>query len=86
MRLTDRVCDKLAGLRFRVAEIAETAMNQAPAATPRDLPAAWPKLRGGESRSALMRFAWAMLITTVAVWWLRRAHRAPQPMQLRTME
>lgn len=37
MRLTDRVCDRLAGLRFRVAEIAETAMNQAPAGTPRDL-------------------------------------------------
>ena len=48
MRLTGRVCGKLAGLRFRVAEIAETAMNQAPAATPRDLLGAWPKLCGGE--------------------------------------
>jgi hypothetical protein len=33
LRLTGQVCDKLAGLRFQVSEIAETVMTQAPAAT-----------------------------------------------------
>ncbi len=32
IRLAARVCSKLASLRFRVAEIAETALTQAPSA------------------------------------------------------
>jgi hypothetical protein len=37
MRLAARVCSKFATLRFRIAEIAEGALTQAPAATRRDL-------------------------------------------------
>jgi hypothetical protein len=37
VRLAARACDKLAGLRFRVAEIAEMALTQDPGATARDL-------------------------------------------------
>jgi hypothetical protein len=48
MRLTDQVCDKLAGLGFRVAEIAETAMTQASAAARRDPLGALAETRRGE--------------------------------------
>jgi hypothetical protein len=37
LRLAARVCDKLAGLRYRVAEVAEQALSQDGAATRRDL-------------------------------------------------
>jgi hypothetical protein len=37
IRLAARVCDRLAALRFEVAEIAESCMKQEPAATRRDL-------------------------------------------------
>jgi len=61
MRLTDRVCDKFAGLGFRVAEIAETAMTQAPAAKRRDLSRVNWAPGSGE-------IAWAMLIATITAW------------------
>jgi hypothetical protein len=37
IRLAAQACDKLASLRFRIAEIAEMALNQDGAATARDL-------------------------------------------------
>jgi hypothetical protein len=37
IRLSARVCSNFATLRFRVAEIAEAALTQHPAATRRDL-------------------------------------------------
>lgn len=37
LRLAARAIDKLAGLRFRIGEIAESCMTQAPAATRGDL-------------------------------------------------
>jgi hypothetical protein len=37
IRLAAQACDKLASLRFRIAEIAEMALTQDPGATARDL-------------------------------------------------
>lgn len=37
LRLAARVCEKLSSLRFRIAEIASTALHQNGAATARDL-------------------------------------------------
>jgi hypothetical protein len=37
IRVAARALDRLASLRFRIAEIAEAALTQAPAATRRDL-------------------------------------------------